>query len=176
MTSWTEQHAVAKLEGGKTVTTDCEVWNLNALRPDNLAFKFRPSHTAFELAAQGLVPYEVKDRGLITEIAWRGKLYRVWSYQLGTEVVQLNGEPIGRHVESSAPAGRAPGLRDQIAVMLKDAPEGMTARQIGDSLECGRSPLFRALSSLQMDGKVEKRGSLYLSPPNTAVGVPPQGD
>jgi hypothetical protein len=171
---WTEQHAVAKLEGGKTLNTDCEVWNLNSLRPDNLAFKFRPAHAAYEIAAHGLVPYEVKHAGLVTEIAWRGKLYRVWSYQLGAESVQLNGEPTGHHVETSAPADKAPSLTDQILGILKAAPGGLTARAVGANLECDRSHLFRVLSGLQTEGKIEKRGTLYLVIPNVPASVPPQ--
>ncbi len=95
--------------------------------------------------------------GKIVEVEWDGTRYRVVSQCCCSVRTQLNCEPIG----SVPVATNKPSVQDQVLDALRTAPDGMTARQISEALDCTRQWVFSALAGLMKSKQVKKDGFLY---------------
>ena len=99
----------------------------------------------------------VARQGKIVEVEYDGIRYRVLSQCCSSERTQLNCEPIG----SVPVAANKPSVQDQVLGALRTTPDGMTARQISEALDCTRQWVFSALAGLMKSKQVKKDGFLY---------------
>jgi hypothetical protein len=97
------------------------------------------------------------------EVFVYGERYRVYRYEKRPddklEQIRLHCEPIGVGVAVDENSKRP--IQEQILDELRSEPEGMTARQISDKLECTRQWVFSALNSLLKSQQVTKSGIVY---------------
>jgi len=93
---------------------------------------------------------------LIAELRMDGVVYRPKPYEPLSK--RLVGEPIGSvPAESTA---KTP-ISEQALKALRAAPDGLTAREVGEKLSISRQWVFTVLGNLLKAEKIEKRGTLY---------------
>jgi hypothetical protein len=93
-------------------------------------------------------PPNLLDAPHLAELRMDGVAYRIRApYE--PRSLRLVGEPLG-----TAPAVTKPGIQDQVLGALAEGP--LSARQIGDKVECKQRWVFTALAALQKANKVEK--------------------
>jgi hypothetical protein len=175
---WWVRHgrdAVIKTDAGAAAKTRCLL--SGPVQPDRERFRFNisgpcvVSESALELLKSGKVTeayvdgwYRVTYRtGIIGVDALTTRPQTIEESLQYFHGVELDAEPIpGRtDVPTGVTVGNKPSIKDQILAALTSAPEGLTARQVGEKVECGKQWVFSNLSYLMRTGKVQKLGTVY---------------
>jgi hypothetical protein len=96
------------------------------------------------------------------EVIWRGTRYRVYKCEVSEggiyEQIKIYCEPMAGHGLTVA---AQPSVQEQIMEALRLAPGGMTARQIGEKVECTRQWVFTSLAAMVRAKQVSKDGAVY---------------
>ena len=156
ITPWWEMFEIVVKSGDKQIRTRCGASSVPS--PDGV---YRPCTeyvcVCFEVPAGTPGLLELAETEAPAEVECDGIKYRVFRYRFGPHThgyIGVYGEPVGS-------VSAKPSVQDQIVGALRAAPNGLTARQIGEALGFTTRWVFSALAALTKSGQVTKDGPLY---------------